>query len=95
MLSGGPGNDTLQGGLGNDVLIGGSGADVFILDGGDDVIVDFNINEDVLMVLAGADFEVRFVRGYSIVEWDLGQQHGSVLLSGVNAISGNLDIEYW
>lgn len=95
MLSGGPGNDTLQGGLGNDVLIGGSGADVFILDGGDDVIVDFNINEDVLMVLAGADFEVKFVRGYSIVEWDLGQQHGSVLLSGVNAISGNLDIEYW
>lgn len=53
ILVGGFGNDVLIGGLDSDTLIGGAGNDRFVINNFDertDIIVDFNINEDALIL---------------------------------------------
>jgi len=51
-LKGGSGSDTIDGGRGDDYIKGGDGGDEFIFDQGDDRdrIVDFNINNDTLLL---------------------------------------------
>ncbi|WP_299151804.1 calcium-binding protein [uncultured Tateyamaria sp.] len=49
-LFGGFGNDTLNGGGGGDRLLGGGGADTFIFAEGRDVILDFDAQNDQLML---------------------------------------------
>lgn len=58
-LLGGAGDDYLVGGLGNDTLQGGIGRDRFALnlDEGMDTIVDFSVNEDVLLLPQNVSFE--------------------------------------
>ena len=52
-ISGGPGNDRIEGWEGNDTLIGGSGSDTFYFSygWGVDTIIDFNTEEDVIVIL--------------------------------------------
>jgi Ca2+-binding RTX toxin-like protein len=53
VLDGGDGNDLLVGGLGNDILIGGWGSDTFRFreGSGQDAIIDFDPDEDRLVIL--------------------------------------------
>ena len=52
-IFGGDGDDVLIGMGGNDTLFGGAGSDVFIYDSGNDVILDFNGDEDKLVISTG------------------------------------------
>ncbi len=93
-LNGGAGNDTLRGGWGDDMLTGGADADVFILDRGRDFISDFNAAEDTLVFFSGADLEVSHVGQNTVVDWEIGNLHGSVTLMGVNIAQSGLDIDF-
>ncbi|MBA4489463.1 sialate O-acetylesterase [Paracoccus sp. S1E-3] len=94
-LNGGDGNDTLRGGRGDDMLTGGADADVFILDRGRDVIRDFNASEDTLMFFSGAELELSHLGTNTVVDWAIGNLHGSVTLLGVNLTQTALDIDYF
>ena len=64
-LLGARGNDRLIGGHGNDTLVGGAGADEFLfqtLNQGRDRILDFEVNEDTLL-LKRVGFESYFIDG--------------------------------
>lgn len=64
-MNGGSGDDLLQAAVGRDILSGGTGADVFeftseYLEGPTDMLVrDFNLAEDRLGILMGADFTAQ------------------------------------
>ncbi len=53
-LYGGNGKDWLEGGKGNDQLSGGGHADTFVFESGHDVIVDFELGEDTIALMAEA-----------------------------------------
>jgi Ca2+-binding RTX toxin-like protein len=59
LIKGGVGNDFLSGDLGEDTLIGGSGNDQFAIaiNTGNDTIMDFNIQEDMIHLIGGLNFE--------------------------------------
>ncbi|MBR4383088.1 MAG: hypothetical protein IKP64_05970, partial [Selenomonadaceae bacterium] len=52
-IFGGDGDDMLIGMSGNDTLFGGAGSDIFIHDSGKDIILDFNGNEDKIVIGTG------------------------------------------
>lgn len=64
-MNGGTGDDLLQAAVGRDILTGGDGADVFeftseYLEGPTEMLVrDFNVAEDSLGILMGADFTAQ------------------------------------
>lgn len=56
-ITGSAGDDTIDGGAGDDTITGGFGNDTFLVTAGEDIITDlvsFGLEEDVLVVSAGA-----------------------------------------
>ncbi|SMX33049.1 lipase family protein [Actibacterium lipolyticum] len=88
-LFGGAGNDTLFGGAENDLLVGGSGADTFVFADsfGTDTVVDFDANEDQLLMLGltDADVQAAITASYETSSaLVIPFEDGEILLSGLS-----------
>jgi hypothetical protein len=92
-LYGGSGNDVLAGGSGNDLLSGGSGSDAFRFarGGGSDTILDFDTDEDRLVLdgIGIAGSSVGDINGDGIADLTIAFSNGggSVVLLGVSDVS--------